>query len=416
MKKSLAVAVLLVMAQQASAELINESSATFVTQQDEQVAGLTTQQSLDVKAQAIMSDQDSGLFFECAGLSDDKMRLACFDALAQGKTPNMLTSKRSIELSSTIVNTFKGNPQIVYANDDLVAHNLDDSKDNQEGGDHLKLASWRYTPLSQAFDLDKNNTNLWSARPHNQMYILPLYFNARANRHPSTPTQDQHDYSHGQMRVPELKFQISLKTKAAENLLGTDADLWFGYTQQSHWQVYNEDNSRPFRAHDYQPEVFITHPVKADLPFDGRLRMLGAGLVHHSNGEKDPLSRSWNRAYLMAGMEWDRLTVMPRLWGRIAVGEDKGKQNDNPDIIDYYGYGDVKFLYRLNKDANLSGTVRYNPFSNKGALQLDYVHSIGRGIGAYVQLFHGYGQSIVDYNHESTGIGMGVMLNDWMGL
>lgn len=58
------------------------------------------------------------------------------------------------------------------------------------------------------------------------------------------------------MRTPELKFQVSLKTKAAQNLFGTDADLWLGYTQMSHWQVYNENNSRPFRAHDYEPEIF----------------------------------------------------------------------------------------------------------------------------------------------------------------
>ncbi|MGM8900578.1 phospholipase A, partial [Psychrobacter sp. 1Y4] len=33
-----------------------------------------------------------------------------------------------------------------------------------------------------------------------------------------------------------------------------------------------------------------------------------------------------------------------------------------------------------------------------------------------VQLFQGYGESIVDYNHENTSIGFGIVLNDWKGL
>ena len=118
----------------------------------------------------------------------------------------------------------------------------------------------------------------------------------------------------------------------------------------------------------------------------------------------------------MAGMEWGRLTVMSRLWGRILKEGNDLQPDDNPDILDYYGYGDVRFLYQLQDDGNVSGMVRYNPKSRKGALQLDYVRPLGKGVSGYVQLFQGYGQSLIDYNHESTGIGFGLMLNDWMGL
>ncbi len=368
--------------------------------------------------------QGERLFFDCASVLNDGERLACFDSIAQGKVPSLLQEKRPLDLGQTVRRTIKGDPQIVLADVDVetdASLETSDQTDAQINPDISasgfgRVDSSRYSPLSLAYDLDKNSGGLWKARPHNPMYVLPVFVNTKPNRSVSTPTQGTWDYTENDIRSTELKFQMSFKSKVAEDLFGTNADMWFGYTQQSHWQVYNEDNSRPFRAHDYQPELFITQPVVADLPFGGKLRMLGAGVVHHSNGEDDPLSRSWNRAYAMAGAEWGNFTVMPRLWARIAKTSDSSRPDDNPDIVDYYGYGDVRFLYQFDKGNNISGTLRYNPGTNKGAIQLDYVRPIGRGVSGYIQLFHGYGQSIIDYNHESTTVGVGVMLNDWMGL
>lgn len=352
------------------------------------------------------------LFYQCASVISDSARLACFDSIAQGKEPSVLLQKRPLDLSKTVLSTFKGDPQVVFAEP-----KADTSHPKEVNDEWLAQHDDKYTPLSLAYDLDKNSeSGLWRARPHNPMYILPVFMNTKPNRHIRTPNQAVVHNTHNDMRTTELKFQMSFKSKIAEDLFGSSADLWAGYTQQSHWQVYNEDHSRPFRAHDYQPEIFLTQAVKADLPFGGKLRMLGAGAVHHSNGESDPLSRSWNRAYVMGGMEWGNLTVMPRIWGRIAKSSDSQKPDDNPDILDYYGYGDVRFLYHLKEGNNVSGLVRYNPKTGKGALQMDYVYPLGKGVSGYIQLFQGYGQSIVDYNHESTAIGVGVMLNDWMGL
>ncbi|MFC0821171.1 phospholipase A [Moraxella marmotae] len=362
---------------------------------------------------------EKAMLINCSTLIQDAMRLACYDALAVGDTPSQTEAKRSIKLGDTILQTIKGKPQVIYNESKPETDRLfaidEQGQSTKESDRQLEQIAKRFTPLSLAYDLDRNNAPLWSTRPHNPMYILPLYINGKPNREPQTPTQHGERFTPNDLRATELKFQLSFKVKAAENLLGTDADLWFGYTQQSHWQVYNENKSRPFRVHDYQPELFVTQPVHADLPFGGKLRMLGAGVVHHSNGEDNPLSRSWNRAYLMAGMEWDKLTVMPRLWTRV-VKNDSGAPDDNPDVLDYYGYGDVRFLYQLENKSNISGTVRYNPGTHKGALQLDYVRPLGRGVSGYVQLFQGYGQSFIDYNHESTSIGVGLMLNDWMGL
>ncbi len=266
--------------------------------------------------------------------------------------------------------------------------------------------------LSRTYDLDEDGEKgLWKPRIHHPLYVLPLFMHDKPNYSIGTPSQDTVTNTQDDNRSAELKFQFSLKSKVAQDLFDTDADLWLGYTQQSHWQVYNENNSRPFRATDYMPELFLTQPVKADLPFGGKLRMLGAGAVHHSNGEDDPLSRSWNRVYLMGGAEWGNLTVVPRIWKRVKA-KSASKKDDNPDIEDFYGYGDVKLDYQLKNGNNISGTFRYNPSTKKGATEIAYTRPLENNINLYMNLFHGYGESLIDYNHKDTTLGIGVMLSD----
>lgn len=382
----------------------------------------------ETKIPTTLSEEEQTLFHQCANVVDNAGRLACFDAISAYDKPSVIAPKQSLDLTETFKSTIAGTPQVVLTENakqptfqDKSA--IQDHLEPSSAGEVLtelglpQEALSRYTPLSLAFDLDKNSERgLWTARPHNANYFLPFYLHTKPNRTPTSPTLGAYPFSEDEMRDLELKFQLSLKTKAMENVFGTNADLWIGYTQQSHWQVYNENNSRPFRAHDYMPEVFLTQPVSAKLPFGGKLRMLGVGGIHHSNGETDPVSRSWNRLYVMGAAEWgNKLTIGSRLWVR-PKRQEGSKPEDNPDIIDYYGYGDVKFLYQLNKGNNISGQFRFNPFTQKGAVELDYVYPLDKGISGYVQIFHGYGQSLIDYNHKATSIGVGIMLNDWLGL
>lgn len=383
--------------------------------------------------------QQARLFFECTQVQTSAARLACFDKVAEeGKTPTYTTTKQQVDLAKTFQSTLSGNPQVVFVEEKstvagaktTAAGSVDSKPVATESLGTVGLTQKeaqvlenvgvtrtdieKYTPLSLSYDLDKNSERgTWTVRPYRPTYVLPLFYTFDPNLNPSTPSQDAESFNSNDIRETELKFQISLKTKVAEDLFDSSADLWFGYTQESHWQVYNEDNSRPFRATDYQPEIFLTQPVTADLPFGGRLRMLGAGAIHHSNGQDDPLSRSWNRAYLMAGAEWGKLSVVPRIWAR--VNNESSSSEDNPDIEDYMGYGDVKFSYDLPDRQSLSGTLRYNPSTNKGAAQLDYIYPLTENVNGYVQLFQGYGESIIDYNHENTSIGFGIVLNDWKG-
>ena len=380
----------------------------------------------------------TNLFFECQELQASTARLACYDKVAQqGKTPSSIETKQPLDLVETLKTTISGSPQVILAEENVAntistTENKDDQSSTNESLSTVGLTEReaevlenvgvtqndleKYSTLSLAYDLDQNSERgTWTIRPYRPNYVLPLFYSFDPNLNPtsSNPDEPGQKYTANDVRNTELKFQLSLKSKVAEDLFNTNADLWFGYTQQAHWQVYNEDNSRPFRGTDYQPEIFLTQPVTANLPFGGRLRMLGVGAVHHSNGRSDPISRSWNRAYLMAGAEWGKLSIVPRLWAR--VNNESDDSEDNPDIEDYLGYGDIKFLYDLPKQQSLSGTLRYNPSTNKGAAQIDYVYPLSENVNGYVQLFQGYGESILDYDHENTAIGFGIVLNDWKG-
>ena len=113
-------------------------------------------------------------------------------------------------------------------------------------------------------------------------------------------------------------------------------------------------------------------------------------------------------------MEWGRLTVIPRVWTRVF--DEKGGKNDNPDLADYMGYGDLKLQYRFNDKKNLSATLRYNPRTGYGAAEAAYTFPIKGKLQGIVRGFHGYGESLIDYNHKQNGIGFGLMFQGWDGL
>ena len=383
-----------------------------------------------IKTTVIPVDQQTLL--TCSKITDNVARLACFDKISVGKIEP--EAKAPLDIAKTLeVSIKKGKAVPVLAVDQtatVTTTTTTITKNEQKKLDHLVPNKQdktilkqvgvtaadleKYTPLSVLYDLDKNDPKgILTIRPHLPMYVMPLWYNATPNYDINSPTHVSPSLTKDELQHLDSKLQISMKTKLAQDVFDTNADVWLGYTQQSYWQVYNGKSSRPFRSSDYQPEIFLTQPVKGDLPGNGSLRMLGAGLVHESNGQSDPLSRSWNRIYAMAGTEWGKLTVIPRLW---LIANENSKDSDNPDIGDYMGYGDVRWLYPLNDQSTVGGVMRYNPSTNKGAIQLDYAYPLTGGMKAILQVFHGYGENIQDYNHKSTNIGIGIMFNDFKGL
>lgn len=189
--------------------------------------------------------------------------------------------------------------------------------------------------------------------------------------------------------------------------------LWFGYTQQSHWQVYDSSHSRPFRESNYEPEIILSHRYKDTNP-EGVyrfLKILNAGVVHQSNGQSNPRSRSWNRLYLQPGFETKMgdgtLIVLPKVWARI-IQESNPAENDNPDITHYLGNGELEVRYQaVEKKWGVSALAKAR------SIQMDMTYLASNIIkrsdfSFHVQYFNGYGESLIDYNQSHSTLGIGV--------
>lgn len=150
----------------------------------------------------------------------------------------------------------------------------------------------------------------------------------------------------------------------------------------------------------------------AVLPINKRIgdvtvRFASLGLVHQSNGQSATLSRSWNRFYGQLGLESGNLGVTARVWKRL---DNAKSNNDNPDITDFLGHGDVRITYR-DKGYEYGAMVRRNFDTNHGAVQASVAFPLAVNLKGYVQLFSGYGQSLIDYNYAQKSLGLGILMD-----
>jgi len=258
--------------------------------------------------------------------------------------------------------------------------------------------------MSRRWELDDaTHGGLLRVRRHEPVYLLPVRWSNDTNELPSTPNQGE-PTRRPDLNDIEVKFQLSLKTKVADDLIGDNGDLWVGYTQQSNWQAFNSVESEPFRETNFMPEAFFTWRTGLDL-LGWRWQMVNLGFVHQSNGRTDPLSRSWNRVYAQFGFERGNFEFYARPWIRVEPSGD----DDNPDIEEFLGHGDLKLVWHRGRH-DVTLTTRFAPDENRGAIQADWHYPLKGDLKAYLQVFHGYGETLIDYNHRQTTIGLGVSL------
>ncbi|CAN5914146.1 phospholipase A [soil metagenome] len=345
---------------------------------------------------------------QCSALgANNDARLACYDRWAQQQTlpPTSVPTAPPV-----LASTQPGTPV-----DASIPATRVVSVSTEEG-----CRDRQYSALSRFWELENgSDCGTFGFRGYRPINVS---FSA-ANGKPPTPTSpaEGHTGTPTDYQANEMRIGVSVRTKLAQGLLTKDDpqkkdSLWFGYTQQSTWQVFNSELSRPFRTTDHEPELMYVYPTDFALPGGWRWRYAGLGIVHQSNGQSLPLSRSWNRTYLMGGMELDdRFTVTGRIWKRI---NESAQSDDNPDIENFVGRAEITGRWNLNRDNTLGVTVRNNlRDSGRGSVRFEWLKAIGdptkSNLRFHTQLFHGYGDTLVDYNRKRTVLSIGLSLVDF---
>lgn len=334
---------------------------------------------------------------DCALIQDGVQRLACYDSLNNPKVARDQASEEEVEIAEQASDAIA--PARESRNE--VAETSDKEDPNNDA--MTNIVDRRLKAEKALFSF---SGGFISYRP---TYIMPVTWMKNPNQTAVSPRLGATNYDYN-LENEEAKYQISFKVPLLTGLLDDRTTLWFGYTQRSFWQVYNRDDSAPFRETNYEPEVFLRQQTNWNL---GAITLSGltVGINHQSNGQSEPRSRSWNRVMASAAFTYDRWLFVLEPWYRIP--EDS--EDDNADIERYLGHANYNIVYKLAEDQTFSLKLMNNLRSdNHTSVEFGYSFPMGDTIKGFVQYYNGYGESLIDYNHRIERFGFGIMLNDWL--
>lgn len=212
------------------------------------------------------------------------------------------------------------------------------------------------------------------------------------------------------LRKAEVKFQFSLKVPVWQHVYNDSSTVYAAYSQESFWQAYG--SSAFFRETNYEPEIFLANHVNWHTFGDWRLSFLNLGMSHQSNGRGNTLERTWNRVYGEAILSNANWLVSVKPW---AVLRDSSLNKYNRDIAKYLGYERLLVSYKIhNHTLSLEARNTFESKFSRGAVQASWSFPLTTNLRGYAQIFSGYGQSLIEYNHFTNSAGVGIALNDWI--
>ena len=350
--------------------------------------------ALMLSAAPVYADDLQQALLRCSVLSDVSARLGCFDAIAKNSAAPVADSappgKPGSVTAPAAVAAANAAPEVAVAKAAALAAAPSVAPISRMEQD------WELVPSARR--------GRFNVRPYRDTYLLIANFSTTTN---DQPFADVEPTGTGlKSKRVELAYQISFKTKLLEGIQDTPLDLWAAYTQDSFWQAYNRADSSPFRDTNYMPEMMLVLPINKAAGA-ATLRYASLGAIHASNGQSGTLSRSWNRLYAEFAGDVGKFGATVRVWKRL---DNAKTDNDNIDITDFMGHGDLRMTYNTSGQ-EFSALVRRNFSTQKGALELGWTFPLATNLKGYVHAFGGYGQSLIDYNYARKSVGVGVQLD-----
>lgn len=385
----------------------------------------TAQNSINFSAPGAAPDWQ-----RCSSLSaDSAARLSCFDAWA-AQQKNMLTTRTEAASANNLA-ADANPPAATTAQQQQPAQQQAQQPAaapviiTMTAPEAHNCKNPVFSELSRFWELEAgSDCGTFGIRGYHPI-SLSVIGSDSVNAQPTSPSPEHSATVALPFKTTETRIGLSVRTKIAQGLLTQDRplkrdSLWFAYSQQSNWQIFSGDLSRPFRTTDHEPELIYIYPTDMALPLGWRLRYSGISLNHQSNGQPLPLSRSWNRTMLMAGMEkGQQFQVQAKLWKRLP---EEAETDDNPDIANLIGRAEIMGYWNVNPNNALSLTLRHSLRANtNGSTRVEWLKKLGSsgiagsnsGLRLHTQLFSGYGDSLIDYNRRRTVLSVGLSLVDW---
>ena len=200
--------------------------------------------------------------------------------------------------------------------------------------------------------------------------------------------------------------QISFKYR-----LGRDWNTYLAFTNVVKWDIY--ESSNPYYDINFKPEIFYRF-----TPEPEHLISVDVGYWHHSNGQDEEDSRSWDRLFTRFNTLFD-INYMALAW-ETNLYYDLVTGDFNQDIGDYLGWWDTT-LYVLNifPTDKFNVDLEFYICSGKQGVPFDY-GQFRAGLmfkwenavfqpSLYLQYFNGYGEVMADYNERTEDMRIGVV-------
>ena len=202
----------------------------------------------------------------------------------------------------------------------------------------------------------------------------------------------------------DIKYQISFQQLLTKSLLPFHTYLFLTYTQLAFWDVYR--SSSPFAEINFNPALGLAKRLYKNDKLMGIATMM---LEHESNGRDSTNSRSWNRiSFSFQGPIFNKAILTVKGWIPFAY------KDDNPDLLQYEGYGEASLLYSfIPKKFLMDVTFRKGAaWDWRGSAQTQVYYRFFKSDNEYLMLqwFQGYGESLISYKNKVSMLRIGIII------